>query len=88
MTDKYVRSVFKLIDTYGYPIEIALQEIDSFGMTVDWEDFIKDAIDHGWRYEQIRNKIKYACLEIYGPKFKKVLWKIQATYLYLTSKTK
>ena len=49
--------VFNLVDTHGLPLEIIILECEDRGIVVAWDEFIKDAREHGWTDKTIRTKV-------------------------------
>jgi alanyl-tRNA synthetase len=58
--------LFKLSDTHGLPIEIAVQEILEKGLSINWLEFIKAAQIAGWKNRKIKEKIKSAMQDLIG----------------------
>lgn len=58
--------LFKLSDTCGFPIEIAVQEILENKLNINWFEFIKTAQNAGWKNRKIKEKIKSAMQDLIG----------------------
>ena len=66
--------VFEMCDTFGLPLEIAVDYLHEHGLVVAWDEFIKDARQHGWTEKTIRKKILGAVQEsiIYDHEYKRI----------------
>ena len=60
-----LQGIFKLCDTYGYPLEMALQKIHSEDMAIDWEEYVKDAKVAGWSKDKAYKSAHYAMWDVY-----------------------
>ena len=49
--------IFKMVDTYGMPLEILLDIMKERGFVVDWLQFYKDAEKAGWPIKTTINHI-------------------------------
>lgn len=58
--------LFKLSDTHGLPIEIAVEEILKKGLNINWFEFIRTAQHAGWKNRKIKEKIKSAMQDLTG----------------------
>lgn len=64
-----VPGVFKICDTHGFPLEDAILKIHDSGMVVAWDEYVRDAVAHGWKRATIRKKILGAVQEAMGQEF-------------------
>ena len=64
-----IPGVFKMCDTAGLPLEIAIMEIHDRGYVVAWDEFIKDARRHGWAEKTIRRKVLGAVSDAMGEEY-------------------
>lgn len=53
-------SCFKMLDTYGLPLEIQLAELESRGLRGDLYKFSLDAARAGWKPKKIKAVIEEA----------------------------
>jgi len=51
-----VEGVFKIHDTFGYPLEQIMEELRDQGLHVDVSSWINDAFASGWSYDQMKRK--------------------------------
>lgn len=59
--------VFKMGDTYGFPLEDSILAAESHGAVVSWPTFIKDAMKAGWTFEKVTQRIASAFRELGRP---------------------
>lgn len=55
--------LFKLKDTHGLPLEIAIDEVLSNGLKIEWASFIEEARSCGWYDFMTFDVINYAIAE-------------------------
>jgi len=55
--------VFEMCDTFGLPLEIAIEHLHKHDLVVAWNEYIDDARQHGWTDKTIRRKILNAVQE-------------------------
>lgn len=65
-----VNGVFKMKDTYGFPLEMALDLLDKKGMVVDWLAFWEEGIQAGWKPERILMTIEASIGDVFGGKYR------------------
>jgi len=53
-----VGGVFALYDTYGYPFDLAFEELRAAGCIVGLADLYMDAIRAGWSYPRLRVRLE------------------------------
>lgn len=46
--------IFDLYTTHGIPIELIIDRLRSLKATVDWDAFIKEAIEAGWSDRKLK----------------------------------
>lgn len=61
-----IPGVFKMCDTIGLPLEVAILECSDRGYVVAWDAFVDDARAHGWTDKTIHRKIAGAVEEAMG----------------------
>lgn len=79
--------VFKAHDTYGVPIQDIADQLLSEGLAINWMDWMKSAIDHGWTYEKIKKTIVSVNDKTYGNSWLDYQYLIPLLYLKLTDET-
>lgn len=52
--------VFRLVDTYGLPLEMVILRVQKACFFIDWPDFAKMAISSGWGEGRIIECLKLA----------------------------
>ena len=57
---------FYVVDTIGFPLELLLLELRDQGCVVAWDQFISDALDHGWTFKTIKTRIIGSVTEAFG----------------------
>lgn len=55
--------IFKLTDTYGFPLPMSMTEAEKRGAVVSWPTFVKDAMRAGWPFEKAQKEIAAAFRE-------------------------
>lgn len=81
-----IGGVFKMVDTYGIPLEIILIKFKEDGLLVDWCDFIDNALNSNWKISSALTKIEMAVSDIYGRDYsKEVILRLQ---YYIAKKSK
>lgn len=63
-----INGVFKLVGTYGMPLETILMWLENFAV-IDWRDYIKSALSDGHKIETIKARISAAIAEIKGKQY-------------------
>jgi alanyl-tRNA synthetase len=71
-----MRGVYRIVDSNGMPLELALQFIQSTGMMVDWVDFVSDAIRDGQEPEAVKVRILKAVRVVYGQRIERRMRRI------------
>lgn len=61
-----VMSFYKLVNTYGLPLEIVLDEFKKEGMVPDWTGFFRDAVESGRSPARVQLEMEMAVREVYG----------------------
>jgi alanyl-tRNA synthetase len=64
-----VPGVFKMLDTFGFPLEEVVFILRERGYVVAWDEFIRDARNHGWKDKTIRRKILSAVSEVFDKEY-------------------
>ena len=64
-----VSGVFKMVDTYGLPLDIIIDQLKDRGMMPDWIDFYDQAIKVGWKPKGVLSKLSEAIIDVYGIDF-------------------
>ena len=54
----------------GLPLEIILEVLKRKQIVVDWKNFYDQAIQDGWKYNRIRERISSSVLEVYGSEYR------------------
>ena len=49
--------IFRLKDTYGFPIEMSLAECTRKNVKIEWPSYVTEAVKHGWRSGQILKSV-------------------------------
>lgn len=57
------KEIFKLSDTYGFPVSDSCRLIMEKKMFVEWKGFVSAAIKAGWKNNKIYNTITEACID-------------------------
>ena len=65
--------VFKLEDTHGIPLPLALGLLKNSNLIPNWMDFYKQARENGWKHKTVISKLSEAIAEVYGPEFRDVV---------------
>ena len=47
-----------------------VEYLDGKGCMIDWTDFYKESVRHGWPSERTFRRMKGVVGEVYGPKFR------------------
>ena len=76
--------IFKAHDTYGIPIQEIADQFSSEGLAINWLEWMKEAINHGWNYEKIRKTIHHVNNQTYGGAWLEYQHLIPIMYLSLT----
>jgi alanyl-tRNA synthetase len=66
-----VRGVYRLVDAYGMPLELALEFMQSTNQMVDWVDYSKAALADGKEPEAIKARILEAVKTVYGKRIER-----------------
>lgn len=67
---KYViKGIFKLMDTFGYPLVCSLLLLKERGWVVNWYDFLNSVFKSGWANNQIWKRIKYDVIDVYDSNY-------------------
>jgi alanyl-tRNA synthetase len=73
MTNEYeiqksdlVTGVYRMVDAFGMPLELALEFIQGTGMMVDWVDYSQAALADGKDPDAIKDRILNAVKAVYG----------------------
>ncbi len=76
------KNLFKLCDTYGFPLECAYDEVVKQGIQVDWYQFCLDAKKAGWKQKTCKNKIKYCLMGDFKTKeyINEVMKRVEVVY--------
>lgn len=64
-----VRGLFKLYDTHGLPLAIALDALRAHNMMPDWLDFYDSAVAAGWTPKRGEACLDEAVADVYEPAF-------------------
>lgn len=65
-----VSGVFVLMDTFGVPLDLALDRLKCAGYMPDWLSFREEALRAGWKPHTIRLRLTEAIGDVYGPEFR------------------
>ena len=63
------QGVFTTVDTYGVPLDIAVELLKRYHAIVDWPDFFQKAIKAGWNRKTAYSKILMALSDTYGKEY-------------------
>lgn len=67
---KFVFSgIFKIVSTYGLPLEDAVACIHKNGGIVSWLDLYKEALSSGMSWKRFRNELYYSIIDTYDKEF-------------------
>jgi hypothetical protein len=66
---KSITGVFKMVDTYGIPLDTILDVLKSQNMMPDWIDFYDQAIKVGWKSTGVISKLSEVVMDVYGQEF-------------------
>lgn len=58
--------LFKISDTHGLPVEIAVEKLLEKNIQIDWFRFCLTAANAGWSNKKIKEKIKSAMQDLIG----------------------
>lgn len=61
--NNHVLSLFRLYDTTGLPVDMAIHQLQKIGLGVSIPHFIADARKAGWKNEKIGSLLRQACLD-------------------------
>lgn len=61
-----VDGVFKLVDTYGIPLDIILSGLKKSNMLCCWTSFFESSVKAGWKAKSTLVKIETAVGDVYG----------------------
>jgi alanyl-tRNA synthetase len=59
--------IFRIVDTYGLPLEVAIGYLTDRGLKPDLVGFIFDAARAGWGKRTIRERLLAALADVHGP---------------------
>ena len=45
-------NAFKMVDTYGLPLDMVIKRVSDRGLACDLQKFIQDALNAGWTQEK------------------------------------
>lgn len=62
--------MFHVTSSQGLPLEIILEVLKEKDIVVDWKNFYDLAIQSGWKYKRIRERISSSVFEVYGPEYR------------------
>jgi len=62
---RLISGVFKIVDTHGIPLSVAIQELKDKGFMVNWINFYNEAIEHGWTEKRTYSTMVSAVEESY-----------------------
>jgi len=59
--------MFRMVETYGIPLDIVVLFLDQRGIVPDWLHFYEMGVKSGWKPEGIVSKLDEAIVDVYGP---------------------
>jgi hypothetical protein len=65
-----VRGVFAFFDTYGLPLDVAVERLRVEGLVPDWCELYDSCIKAGWRPTSTFERLLALVGDVYGPTFK------------------
>lgn len=82
-----VQGVFEAMSsTTGLPLEVILEEFKKQDMVVDWVNFCRMSVWHGWKWKTVRERLHYSLMESHGPEYRdEVLKRVEAVHSMLLS---
>ena len=76
-----IGGIFYLFQTRGIPPEITINELVKRGFVPAWDDFIKDALNHGMDIDYIKTWISNIVADVYGLQYLKEFKLILERYI-------
>ncbi len=64
--DRPVIDFFKMVETRGVPLEIALDALNELNVVPDWMSFINQSVKCDWNLERTLLKLEVAIKDVYG----------------------
>lgn len=65
-----MKGVFKYVGTYGLPLEVVIDKLKHYNITIDWMDYITDALNEGHNPRTIQARILEAAGDVFGVKYR------------------
>ena len=65
-----VKGLFRLVDTYGLPLEVAVHHLNEQGLMPSWLEFWRMAGKSGWKPSSTYQKLLVVVSDVYGPEFR------------------
>ena len=66
-----IGNVFPLVESKGVLLSTIVQGLEDRGWVVDWVDFMKQSLDHGWKPKGTISKIEETLMDTLGPQHTK-----------------
>ena len=72
---------FNLVETKGFPLDLALLALKDVGLNPDWISFWNKAMDKGWKPSSTWIRLETSIQEAYGPEYLEQWQKRMRAYL-------
>lgn len=73
--------MFRVLVTYGVPLDNMISILHEQGYLIDWVDFIEQSIKEGWKFKSTLVKIEVSLIDTFGKEYsKEVINRIQQIY--------
>ena len=73
--------MFRVLVTYGVPLDNMISILHEHGYLIDWMDFIEQSIKEGWKLKSTLVKIEVSLIDTFGKDYsKEVINRIQQIY--------
>jgi hypothetical protein len=70
--------MFRVLVTYGVPLDNMISILHEQGYLIDWVDFIEQSIKEGWKFKSTLVKIEVSLIDTFGKDYsKEVINRIQ-----------
>jgi hypothetical protein len=71
-----VRGLFEFYDTYGVPLDMAVNQVNRAGFVPDWVCLYERCLRAGWKPSSTWEKLSSLVGDVFGPEYR-VQWELR-----------
>lgn len=68
-----VKGLFRLFDSSGIPLSDVFNQCRLSGIQPDWQEFVKEATEAGWKIKTIKTRMSEAINDSHGKDYRDVI---------------